>query len=53
MKDDCGKEYTTIVRNLGDFKTYWTVEIDKKFSKKQAIHFNMKVKELLTHYDKH
>lgn len=29
----------TIVRNLGEHKTFWTVEISTKFTKKQAEKF--------------
>jgi len=36
-----------IIRNLGHFRTYWTIEVNKKLTKKQAQYLAMKLKALM------
>ncbi len=46
-KPSNGLEDVEIIRNLGDFRTYWTIEINKKLTKRQAQYLAMKIKALI------
>jgi len=35
-QQQCRPKDIEIIRNVGDFETYWTLEIDKKLTKKQV-----------------